>query len=326
MQSFAERIAGWFKINARDLPWRKTNDPYKIWISEIMLQQTTVATVIDYYNRFLSRFPTVQALGSAHEDEVLKLWEGLGYYRRARHLHAAARMIISEFGGQFPNSRESILKLPGIGAYSAGAILSIAFRKNEAALDGNLIRVYSRLFRYAEDVSKTAALKQLWTWAKEHTPSDASISREFAEGMMELGATVCLPRNPKCHLCPVSARCEAYKNGDPEAYPIKSRMETRKKIYEEVVIARRNRKVAFLPTGADPKFPHFRRLPFEVVTSEPKKFSWKIKYAVTNRDFTVFIREGKGAQSKKYQWLTEDEIKDILLPAIDRKILKKVLG
>lgn len=200
-------LLGWYKKNARDLPWRKTSDPYAIWISEVMLQQTRVETVIPYYQRWLAAFPTIRTLAEADEDQVLKYWEGLGYYRRARNLGAAARILEDHFGGQLPAEKKALLSLPGIGPYTAGAVLSIAFNKPVPVLDGNLKRVFSRLFNISTPLQDANTTKQLWGIAETLLPE--SNPGDFNQALMELGALVCLPRNPRCPECPLSADCQA---------------------------------------------------------------------------------------------------------------------
>ncbi len=200
-------LLAWYKENARDLPWRETSDPYAIWVSEVMLQQTRVETVIPYYQRWLAAFPTIRTLAEADEDQVLKHWEGLGYYRRARNLGAAARILEDRFGGELPAEKEALLSLPGIGPYTAGAILSIAFNIPAPVLDGNLKRVFSRFFNISTPLEDSKTVKELWGIAEillpESTPGD------FNQALMELGALVCLPRNPRCTECPLAADCQA---------------------------------------------------------------------------------------------------------------------
>jgi A/G-specific adenine glycosylase len=207
----------WFAANARDLPWRRTKDPYAIWISEIMLQQTRVQAVVPYYERFLKRFPTVRKLARTRLDTLLKLWEGLGYYSRARNLHQAARQIVTRFGGQLPASREELLTLPGIGRYSAGAIASIAFDRPEPVVDGNVTRVLCRLFCLAGSPKNPAVQEKIWSLAQELLPS-ARVGR-FNQALMELGADVCRPRSPRCDECPLRHLCRAKKEGVQESFP-----------------------------------------------------------------------------------------------------------
>jgi len=212
-------LLAWYEVEARDLPWRQTEDPYAIWVSEIMLQQTRVETVLPYYERFLDRFPTVDALASATIDEILKAWEGLGYYRRVHHLHRAAKIVVEEHGGQVPRSVEKLRPLPGIGPYTAAAIASIAFGRDEPVLDGNVARVLARLFCVPGDPARAAARKRLREAAERLLPRrEAS---RFNQALMDLGARICRPRSPRCHACPIASQCDAHHTGQEVLYPQK---------------------------------------------------------------------------------------------------------
>jgi A/G-specific adenine glycosylase len=212
----ADPLLEWFDRHRRDLPWRRTGDPYKIWLSEVMLQQTRVETVLPFYNRFLEKFPTVEDLARADLEEVLTLWSGLGYYRRARQLHAAARKV-AEMGG-FPSTPEGLRELPGIGDYTAAAVASIAFGVAVPVLDGNVERVLSRVLALDEDPRSSGARRHLLAAAADlldpRRPGDSN------QALMELGATICVPRRPRCLLCPLLPGCRAAREGDPERYPL----------------------------------------------------------------------------------------------------------
>jgi A/G-specific adenine glycosylase len=201
----------WYDKAKRDLPWRRTNDPYAIFVSEMMLQQTQVKTVIPYYGRFLKAFPNWKSLSKASPEKVLKLWEGLGYYRRARNLQAAAQMITKDFQGNLPDSLDQILKLPGVGRYSAGAVLSIAYGKPLPLVDGNVIRVFARIFLLKGNLKAGEGHQKVWRLAEEQVPSQRP--GDFNQALMELGATVCLSDNPLCLLCPMISLCEASQKG-----------------------------------------------------------------------------------------------------------------
>jgi len=220
-QFFADDLLQWYRNNKRDLPWRNTDDPYKIWISEIMLQQTRVDTVIPYYHRFLEAFPTVHELAEASQQQVLKLWEGLGYYSRGRNLHQAAKMVSGQYNGQVPADYDEIRKLKGIGPYSAAAILSIAYNKQYAVVDGNVIRVFSRYFGIESDVRLQSTKNQVQQYADDMIPE--SHSGDFNQAVMELGATVCTPANPLCDSCPLSSGCVAYNSAKTDILPYKSK-------------------------------------------------------------------------------------------------------
>ena len=211
----------WFGERKRDLPWRKTRDPYAIWVSEIMLQQTQVATVIPYFEKFLKSFPTVGALAVADEQEVLKLWQGLGYYRRARHMHQAAKIIIADFDGVFPTNPESLSRLPGLGRYTRNAVLSQAFDTKLPILEANTKRVLARLFALSLDVDSSAGNKFLWEAAEEILPE--SDIGAFNQGMMELGSLVCTVTQPKCNSCPLSFLCIAKRSDLVAELPIKKK-------------------------------------------------------------------------------------------------------
>ncbi|MDH4230116.1 MAG: A/G-specific adenine glycosylase [Nitrospirota bacterium] len=211
-------LLAWYRVHRRDLPWRRSSDPYAIWVSEVMLQQTRVETVIPYWQRFLARFPDVVALAAAPLDDVLKLWEGLGYYSRARNLHRAAGVVVAEHGGCLPDTVAGLRTLPGIGPYMAGAVASIAFGRAEPLLDGNVERVLCRLFAIGEPARQPETRRHLWRVAADLVPAEAS--GDFNQSMMELGATVCFPREPRCVTCPVSHLCLARSGGEPEHYPV----------------------------------------------------------------------------------------------------------
>lgn len=219
--AFSRKLLAWYWANRRDLPWRRTRDPYHIWVSEIMLQQTRVDTAIPYFNRFVERFPTVRDLAEAPEAEVLKLWEGLGYYSRARNLQEAARQVVERHGGRLPADRDALASLKGIGPYTVGAILSIAFNVPEPAVDGNVMRVLSRFFGLEDDVAKPATRTRMEALARELIPDGHA--GDFNQALMELGALVCTPRSPQCGACPVAAECEGRRTGRAESLPVKSK-------------------------------------------------------------------------------------------------------
>ena len=210
----------WYRANRRDLPWRRTRDPYAIWLSEAMLQQTRVETVIPYWERFLERFPDVATLAAADQDDVLGLWAGLGYYSRARNLHRAAQEVVARHGGTLPSDVASLRELPGVGRYTAGAVASIAFDLPEPVVDGNVIRVLSRLRGIRDDVGSPAILARIWDDAGELARGAAP--GDLNQALMELGATVCLPRAPRCAGCPVARHCDARSAGDAEQLPVKA--------------------------------------------------------------------------------------------------------
>ncbi len=216
--AFRRALLDWFAGNARDLPWRRTLDPYHVWLSEIMLQQTQMDRAVGYFERFLARFPDISSLDAADEDEVLKLWEGLGYYSRARNLRKAARQVMERHGGTFPRAAQDIRALPGVGPYTAGAIASVAYNEPLPAVDANVLRVFSRLLDLAEPVDVPAVRRRIQAAVVQLLdPLDA---RGFNQALMELGALVCAPRSPRCPACPLEGFCLARKRGTQESRPV----------------------------------------------------------------------------------------------------------
>lgn len=225
--AIAHALAVWHDQQQRSLPWRSApagqRDPYQVWVSEIMAQQTRIETVVDYYERWMRRFPTIEALAAADQQEVLKQWEGLGYYARARNLHRAAQVVVAEHGGTLPQDRTALRRLPGIGDYTVGAILSLAYNQPEPILDGNVKRVLSRLADIEQPIDDPAVLKRLWQLARaavEAAPPGSAGT--VNEGLMELGALICVPANPRCLLCPVADHCQAFAHGTQGERPVTS--------------------------------------------------------------------------------------------------------
>ena len=212
----------WYRPNKRSLPWRDRMpvDPYAVWVSEIMLQQTRVEAVIPYYERWMELFPTVHALADASEHDVLNAWEGLGYYSRARNLHKAAKIVAEQYGGELPRNLDELGKLPGIGRYTLGAIASIAFGIDVPALDGNIKRVYARLFDIAEPIDTLQGEKLLWVLAEKQLPKGQA--GDYNQALMDLGATICIPKNPRCLICPLMKICQARQKGTQNLRPVKS--------------------------------------------------------------------------------------------------------
>ena len=228
---FSTQVVRWQAVHGRShLPWQQTRDPYRVWLSEVMLQQTQVTTVLDYYPRFLARFPDVAALAEASEDDVLALWSGLGYYSRARNLHRCAQQVMTLHGGAFPNTAEVLQSLPGIGRSTAGAIAAFCFSERVPILDANVRRVLTRALGFGADLAVAANERALWDCATDllpHSQLEQSMPR-YTQGLMDLGAMVCLVRKPLCLLCPVQSQCVALQQGAPEKYPVKTRKLVRK--------------------------------------------------------------------------------------------------
>lgn len=239
MQLFeiVEPLLEWYQKNARCLPWRENTDPYRIWVSEIMLQQTRVATVIPYFLRFMEQLPTIEALADAPQEQLLKLWEGLGYYSRARNLQKAAKIICEKYGGVFPDNRNEILSLPGIGPYTAGAVASISFGLPTPAVDGNVLRVISRLMEWDADLTGETGKKQVAGLLAEIYPEGRC--GNFTQALMELGAVVCIPgTSPKCGTCPLKKLCGAFAAGTQAAFPVIPPKKPRKKELKTVFLLR----------------------------------------------------------------------------------------
>jgi len=235
------RIKRWYQSNGRELPWRNTGDPYRVWVSEIMLQQTTVTAVVPYYRRFLARFPTIRSLAIADEAEVLRLWEGLGYYRRARHLHRAAQDCLSRLHGTLPSSVEKLQKLTGIGRYTAGAIASFGFDTRAPIVEANTLRLYSRLLDYRGDPRSCSGQKSLWHFAEKILPRKSV--GEFNQALIDLGATVCTDSTPDCKHCPLKRDCRAFQNGTQNEIPRRAKREKVISVHEATFVVRKKGKV-----------------------------------------------------------------------------------
>ena len=224
--AFAQRIVDWQRSHGRsELPWQNTRDPYRVWLSEVMLQQTQVSTVLGYFARFLERFPSVSALAAGTEDEVFGLWSGLGYYSRARNMHRCAQEVVARFGGEFPRTAAELTTLPGIGRSTAAAIAAFCFGERVAILDGNVKRVLTRVLGFGGDMSSSAQERALWDQATQLLPpaEQKEAIASYTQGVMDLGATVCLPRKPSCMICPLTTTCVGLREGQPERYPVKTR-------------------------------------------------------------------------------------------------------
>ena len=246
-RAFRRRLGAWFDRHAKDLPWRRRSDAYAVWISEIMLQQTQVSAVCGYFERFLQAFPSVVDLAQAEEEQVLRLWEGLGYYRRARQLHRAAKILVAEHGGKFPRDIEAVRSLPGIGRYTAGAILSIAYDIPQPILEANTIRVYSRLLGYEGDPHSTAGQKLLWSLADAVIPQKRP--GRLNQALMELGREVCKARGPLCKSCPVVMHCRAARKGLQDRIPRPKAKPKIEEVHEAAVIVRHRGRVLLVKRG-----------------------------------------------------------------------------
>ena len=350
LKKFQRVLLKWFDANQRDLPWRKRRTLYRIWVSEIMLQQTQVATVIAYYKRFMKQFPSVAKLAAAGESEVLKLWEGLGYYRRARQLHSAAKQIVAQHGGRFPKTFDEVLALPGIGRYTAGAVLSIALDQPQPILEGNTIRLFARLLAMREDPKTSASQKTLWAFSESLLPAERA--GDFNQALMELGSEVCTPKSPACPSCPIVNFCPTFAGALQETIPASSKKMIYEAINEAVLLV--SRKV-----GSTQKylvrmcqegerwsglwdFPRFAVQgdhPADALQQELKRFSGieapveatdiRLKHAVTKYRITldVYRCEVNSARLRKngveMRWVSAAEIETLPMSITGRKIARK---
>ncbi len=341
-----ENLLGWFGMVARDLPWRRTKDPYRIWLSEVMLQQTRVAQAKPYYERFIEKYPDVKALAEAKLDHVLREWEGLGYYARARNMHRAAQMIVKEQGGAFPIDREQMLALPGVGDYTANAVLSIANGLPLAVVDGNVSRVLSRVFEFGGDPKTSSGRRAVQELANDLI--DRSDPGTFNEAIMELGATICLPKSPECSRCPVVADCGAHANGTIDQYPYKSKKNS-VPTYEAAVavihdavgrifIQRRPEEGLLgglwefpggkLENGETPRQACLREVREEVgIEIEISEELPLVRHAYTHFRVTIhpFVAKMVSAGPEthlKSKWASPDELDRVAMPIASRKIIK----
>jgi len=291
--AFQKALMGWFRVEGRDYPWRGTSDPYAVFVSEAMLQQTQIATVLGkgYYSRWMKSFPTWEALASAEEEEVLKQWEGLGYYNRARNLQKAAMRVTGEFGGRLPGDIESILSLPGVGRYTAGAVLSFAFNKRAPIVDGNVIRVFSRLMSYTGAVDTTGATRLFWELAENLTPEDEP--RIYNSAIMELGQRICLRSSPECGICPVQKWCLAHSTGVAAEIPQKKRRAETLLREERVLFSLRGGRILLCPETGSRRKGLWRLPEISPAASEDLVEVLRFDYPITRYRVTllVFIRE-----------------------------------
>lgn len=315
-------LAEWYRVHQRDLAWRRNQDPYRIWISEIMLQQTRVAAVIPYYERFLARFPDVAALAGAGDDDLLTAWAGLGYYSRARNLRAAARLIVEN--GQFPDTYDDILALPGVGPYTAAAVGSISFGLPFAVLDGNVMRVLTRLTRDDGDIASGETKKRLQGVAQNLL--DRADPAQHNQAVMELGAMVCTPRDPKCGMCPVVAYCEARKVGLERELPVKRRTDESHRIRRTLLVVIRNGYILLWQRAHDARMlGGFWELPEpdQLPAASSFRFSHQFSHAITNHLYEIEVVEADAARApRSLQWVALSDLSTFPLSTIARKALK----
>jgi A/G-specific adenine glycosylase len=311
-QQFQRQLLEWYDHHKRDLPWRREHDPYRIWVSEIMLQQTRVNAVLEHYRRFMERFPTVEKLASARESSVLSAWSGLGYYRRARMLHKAAKAVVKEHGGEFPHSAEKLRALPGIGRYTSAAVASIAFGEPIAVVDGNVERVLNRV------LGKTVAGKTLWQVAEELL--DQQRPGDFNQAMMELGATVCVPRGPLCIGCPVFDLCATRGAGESSKESI--RQHKREISY---LLATRNHSVFLIQRSRDSSLmPGMWELPEVQGGTYTNGTCLTLRHSITVTDYMVKVARGRAPVNANGKWVAEHRLEKLPLTGLARKILRAV--
>ncbi len=344
----------WFSKNARDLPWRRTRDPYAIWVSEIMLQQTQVATVIPYWIRWMTALPTLANLADAPQDRVLKLWEGLGYYNRARNLQGAAKMIVNEYNARFPESFAALLELPGIGRYTAGAICSIAYDQPTPVLDGNVVRILTRIFGIGGNPKEKVTNTQLWSLSEGLVQTAARIRLSCShlnQSLMELGALICTPHHPSCDVCPVRRHCVAKRDDRTGELPnLGPRTKSTARNFFALIIERngqflvRQREAGDVNAGLW-EFPNAEltratltnsrsiravaKSQFHIAITKPNPM-FQIRRSVTRyRDtievFRASITSKKALREKPWRWLNLDELNAIALSGAHRKILKRLV-
>lgn len=339
--SFAQRIMAWQRLAGRHgLPWQRTRDPYRVWLSEIMLQQTQVRTVVAYYQRFLQRFPTVQALAAASQDEVMGLWSGLGYYSRARNLHTAARQLVQQHGGQFPRTAAELAHLPGVGPSTAAAIAAFCFGERISIFDGNVKRVLSRYWAVDDDLGRAAPARALQQRAGSLLPQEdlARSMPAYTQGLMDLGATVCTPRAPRCEVCPLRADCQAFARGRPQDYPRRRKATARPEVdlwllhatdaAGRTLLQRRPARGIWAGLHSLPAFDSRRALAQALPVGVARTAAWQgvIPHALTHRQLSlhicsVHVMDG-GLDLPGGRWLGGAQWRALGLPAPVRAFLR----
>ena len=320
-EAFQKAITAWFDADGRDYPWRSTRDPYAVLVSEMMLQQTQIATVLGrgYYANWLEKFPNPAALAGAEEAEVLMAWEGLGYYSRARNLRKAAQVIVVELGGVFPETAGEILKLPGVGRYTAGAVATFALGQSVPIVDANIARVLARLFGYAEEIDSTQGGRQLWAWAEALVPDKGA--RSYNSGLMELGQRICTPRQPDCEICPVAKFC-ASRGGDPEALPVKKARTKTVFLDEHVTYACRDDGSVLLQQEQERRRQGLWKFPAREDVAGAAVIL-KAQYGITHHRVTLFVHAATDLPEAgvHQRWVPAEELDAVPMPSPYRKAL-----
>ncbi len=331
-----DALLAWYTKHRRDLPWRRTRDAYAIWISEAMLQQTRVEAVVPYFERFLARFPTIQALAAASEDDVVAAWSGLGYYRRARALRAAAQAIVERHGGRFPDAKKDALALPGVGPYTAGAVLSIAYGLREPAVDGNVARVYARRFGLEDPLGSGELNRRLWELAGELLPPEDPGA--WNQALMELGATVCTPRSPRCLACPWMETCDARRTGRVESLPVPARKREPVDVVLEVALVKRDGEILLQRRPARGRMARMWELPTRELGDVglwPPEFTLPIRegepldeigHGITHHRIRARVRTGELAPGGEGEalWIRPLDAQELALTGMARKILRRL--
>ncbi len=328
-RAFHRDLTRWYRLHHRNLPWRATRDPYRIWVSEIMLQQTRVETVCPYYARWLRAFPNIQSLARASDDRVLKLWEGLGYYSRARNLHRAAQTVVREHHGEIPRTVEGLLTLPGIGRYTAGAIASIAFGKRVPLVDGNVARVFARIFAIRANVKSPRTLQSFWRLAENLLPNTAP--GDFNQALMELGALVCTPADPRCDICPLRRVCAARSRGLVEQLPYRGAKPRSVRLVAKAAFVKRGNRILLKRRPRHGLLANFWELP----SPDARRFRigsriHELRHTIMNRRILLHVHECVPRQlfrsNGKWRWVTRAQLKWVALPAAHRRALETILS
>lgn len=349
--AIGENLLNWFAVHQRDLPWRRSRDPYRIWVSEVMLQQTRVETVVPYYHRWFEQFPTLSSLAEAPEEQVLKAWEGLGYYSRARNLHAAVKEVVAQYGGEVPDDPEAVSGLKGVGPYTAGAVLSIAYNRAVPAVDGNVIRVLSRLFIIRDDIMQPATREGMETLAQSLIPGGQA--NAFNQALMELGAMVCTPTSPKCLICPVAEHCQARAEGVQEQLPVKAKAKAPRPVDVVAALVWHDGRVLIARRPSDGllgglwEFPGGERpdgVPWERAVHQLMAERYGLTLAVeahlcdVRHVFTHLVWDLKAytarpaagtalpANSDVLRWVRPDELKQFAFPVAHQKVAAQLLA
>ncbi|WP_214712353.1 A/G-specific adenine glycosylase [Exiguobacterium sp. s55] len=326
IQEFNTNLVTWFNREKRDLPWRHGKNPYRVWVSEVMLQQTRVDTVIPYYNRFMDRFPTIEALAAAEPDEVVKYWEGLGYYSRVRNLHQAVREVVAVYDGIVPEEKERFEKLKGVGPYTTGAVLSIAYNQPEPAVDGNVMRVMSRQFGIYDDIA-IPKTRKLFEQVVRRLMDPAHAS-DFNEGIMELGATVCTPKKTMCSLCPVQDDCYAYTHNVQDELPVKTKKGASRIEMYDALYCRQEGRTAYTKRPETGLLAGMWQYPLtDRGTGEQLNGTYvgQVKHVFSHIVWYIDLYEVETLPAGEWTWLDE-EARDVVTVSVAQQKLEQMAG